>query len=107
MNYFLKKKVEKVILFKLEKTYGSDLSSRSWQVIKNIILVKRKIKWDLLEIINTIFDPLKTAVSNVTFREGSRPGKSFTGITEMVKDGTWDMGQHHQVTDCKQPNDAR
>ncbi|WP_353938901.1 transposase [uncultured Chryseobacterium sp.] len=37
------------------KTYSSDLSAKSWQVIKNILPVKRKSKWNLYEIINAIF----------------------------------------------------
>ena len=37
------------------KKYSSDIPARGWQAIEKILLVQRKSKWELKEIINAIF----------------------------------------------------
>ena len=37
------------------KKYNSDISASGWQGIEKLLIVQRKSKWDLKEIVNAIF----------------------------------------------------
>lgn len=72
------------------KTYSSDLSAKSWQVIKNILPVKRKSKWDLHEIINAIFYLTKNGCVWRDIPGEFAPWQTvYWYYRKWVKDGTW------------------
>ena len=78
------------------KKYSSDLSPKSWQVIEKIIQVRRKSKWDLEEIVNSI---LYLTKNGCVWRD--IPGEFPPWITiywyycKWVNDGTW-----KNMSDC-------
>ena len=41
------------------KTYSSDLSLRDWQRLEPLLVVQRRSKWPLMEIVNAILYVLK------------------------------------------------
>ncbi len=72
------------------KTYSSDLSAKSWQVIKNILPVKRKSKWNLHEIINAIFYLTKNGCVRRDIPGEFLPWQMvYRYHRKWVKDGTW------------------
>ena len=78
------------------KTYSSDLPAASWQVIKKIIQVLRRRKWDLKEVVNAV---LYVTKNGCVWREvpGEFPPWQtvYYYLSKWVKDGTW-----KSISDC-------
>lgn len=78
------------------KTYSSDLPAASWQVIKKIIQVLRRRKWDLKEVVNAV---LYVTKNGCVWREvpGEFPPWQtvYYYFSKWVKDGTW-----KSISDC-------
>jgi transposase len=72
------------------KTYSSDLPAASWQVIKKIIQVLRRRKWDLKEVVNAV---LYVTKNGCVWRDvpGEFPPWQtvYYYFSKWVKDGTW------------------
>jgi transposase len=72
------------------KTYSSDLPAASWQVIKKIIQVRRRHKWDLKEVVNAV---LYVTKNGCVWRDvpGEFPPWQtvYYYFSKWVKDGTW------------------
>ena len=43
----------------IRKRYSSDLSARDWRHLEPLLLVRRRGKWPLVEVVNAILDVLK------------------------------------------------
>jgi putative transposase len=73
------------------KQYSSDLSAKGWQVIHKIILVQRKSKWNLQEIVNGVFYLTKNGCMWRDLPGEFPPWQTvYWYYHKWVKDGTWD-----------------
>jgi len=74
-----------------QKRYSSDLSARGWQVIKKIIRVQRKGKWDLMEVVNAIFYVSKNGCVWRDLPEDFPPWQTvYWYHAKWTSDGTWE-----------------
>ena len=86
----------------MRKTYSSDLSARSWQVINKVINVQRKSKWDLMEIMNAIFYLTKNGCMWRDLPGEFPPWQTvYWYYNKWVQDGTWENINALLVTDCR------
>ena len=78
------------------KKYSSDLPAVSWQVIKKIIQVRRRSKWELREIVNAV---LYVTKNGCVWRDlpGDFPvwQTVYYYYAKWVRDGTW-----KNISDC-------
>ena len=78
------------------KKYSSDLSANSWQVIEKMIIVRRRSKWDLLEIVNAILYLTKNGCMWRDIPGEFPPWETvYWYYSKWVKDGTW-----KSISDC-------
>ena len=72
------------------KQYSSDLSRRDWQRLEPLLVVERRGKWPLLEVVNAILYVLK---NGCVWRDltGDFPpwGTVYWYFTKWEADGTW------------------
>ena len=72
------------------KQYSSDLSAKGWQVTQKIILVQRKSKWNLHEIVNGIFYVTKNGCIWRDLPGEFPPWQTvYWYYRKWVRDGTW------------------
>ena len=82
------------------KHYSSDLSAKGWQVIQKIILVQRKSKWDLHEVLNGIFYLTKNGCMWRELPGDYPPWQTvYWYYHKWVKDGTWENINRSLVAD--------
>jgi putative transposase len=78
------------------KKYSSDISANGWQVIKKLITVQRKSKWDLKDIVDAIFYVTK---NGCVWRDLPSDFPTWQTVywyyNKWVKDGTW-----KNISDC-------
>ncbi len=72
------------------KAYSSDLSDKDWQRLEPLLLVQRRSKWPLVEIVNAILYVLK---NGCVWRDvpGDLPpwGTAYWYFDKWESDGTW------------------
>ena len=72
------------------KAYSSDLCIRDWQRLEPLLVVKRRSKWPLVEIVNAILYVLK---NGCVWRDvpGDLPpwGTAYWYFDKWETDGTW------------------
>ena len=72
------------------KRYSSDLPVRDWQHLAPLLLVRRRSKWPLVEVVNAILDVLK---NGCVWRDlpGKLPpwGTVYWYFAKWEADGTW------------------
>ena len=72
------------------KRYRSDLSARDWQQLKPLLVVRRRGKWPLMEVVNAILYVLK---NGCVWRDlpGDLPpwGTVYWYFGKWEADGTW------------------
>lgn len=96
------------------KKYSSDLPAVSWQVIKKIIQVRRRSKWELREIVNAV---LYVTKNGCVWRDlpGDFPvwQTVYYYYAKWVRDGTWKnisdcliVDYREKVGKCAQPSVA-
>ena len=51
--------VQTQAILSIRKRYSSDLSARDWQHLEPLLLMRRRGKWPLVEVVNTILYVLK------------------------------------------------
>jgi putative transposase len=88
------------------KQYSSDLSAKGWQVIQKIILVQRKSKWDLHEVVNGIFYLTKNGCMWRDLSGEFPPWQTvYRYYQKWIKDGTRDTINRSLVADNRIVND--
>ena len=74
----------------VRKRYSSDLSTRDWQRLESLLVVRRRGKWPLVEIVNAILYVLK---NGCVWRDlpGDLPpwGTVYWYFAKWEADGTW------------------
>ena len=79
------------------KRYSSDLSARDWQHLEPLLLVRRRGKWPLVEVVNAILYVLK---NGCVWRDlpGELPpwGTVYWYFAKWEADGTW-----QRVSTCR------
>ena len=72
------------------KRYSSDLSARDWQQLEPLLVVRRRGKWPLMEVVNAILYVLK---NGCVWRDlpGDLPpwGTVYWYFSKWEADGTW------------------
>ena len=75
----------------VRKRYSSDLSIRDWQRLEPLLVVRRRGKWPLLEVVNAILYVLK---NGCVWRDlpGDFPpwGTAYWYFAQWEADGTWE-----------------
>ena len=73
------------------KKYSSDISARSWQGIEKMLVVQRKSKWELQEIINAIFYITKNGCVWRDLPGEFPPWQTvYWYFHKWIKEGTWE-----------------
>jgi len=74
----------------VRKRYSSDLSGHDWQQLEPLLVVRRRGKWPLVEVVNAIFYVLK---NGCVWRDlpGDLPpwGTVYWYFAKWEADGTW------------------
>ena len=74
----------------VRKRYSSDLSAHDWQQLEPLLVVRRRGKWPLVEVVNAIFYVLK---NGCVWRDlpGDLPpwGTVYWYFAKWEADGTW------------------
>ncbi len=74
----------------VRKRYSSDLSARDWQQLEPLLVVRRRGKWPLVEVVNAVLYVLK---NGCVWRDlpGDLPpwGTVYWYFAKWETDGTW------------------
>src|SRR5215510_5657436 len=88
------------------KEYTSDLSCKSWEVVRKIIHVQRTGKWDLREIVNGIFYLTKNGCMWRDLPGEFPPWQTvYRYFHKWVTDGTWNNLNRSLIADHRIVND--
>jgi putative transposase len=90
------------------KRYISDLSAKGWQVTQKILFVQRKSKWDLHEVVNSIFYVTKNGCIWRDLPGEFPPWQTvYWYYQKCVQDVTWDNINRSLVSDNLIINDKK
>ncbi|MFY7787734.1 MAG: IS5 family transposase [Thermoflexibacteraceae bacterium] len=84
------------------KKYSSDLSAKHWQIIEKILIVKRKSRWSLKDIVDAIFYVSK---NGCVWRDLPADFPCWQTVywyfCKWVKDGTWERINRCLIVDSR------
>jgi putative transposase len=90
------------------KNYSSDLSLKSWQIIQTCIKIKKKTKWDLLNIVNAILYVTKNGCVWRDLPAEFPPWETvYWYYRKWIKDGTWDTINQSVIIEMRQKQDRK